>query len=186
MRLICSCHFLSKHLIDWNRLNQIKYLELQCHCGQFWIWKKCKIDYWYWHFFGFEEEMNYQNQSFENRISSDGFDFRNDKSDILMHKLKSCFLQFYVYYKILQFPWLQAFVWKIWKIFCKKKVMKKPCPTWPKNQKPKLLGTIIALYWFKMACYTCDSEVATIIQILHNCVKNPHNRCFFSRQLFTF
>ena len=30
-----------------------------------------------------------------------------------------------------------------------------------------------------MACYTCDSEVATIIQILHNCVKNPHNRCFF-------
>ena len=41
--------------------------------------------------------MNYQNQSFEIRISSDGFDFRNDKSDILMQKLKKFFFFNFMY-----------------------------------------------------------------------------------------
>ena len=43
----------------------------------------------------------------------------------------------------------------------------------------KMANYFFALYWFKMACSTCDSEVATIIQILHNCVKNPQQMFFF-------
>ena len=73
--------------------------------------------------------MNYQNQSFENRISSDGFDFRNDKSDILMHKLKKLFSSILCIFQDSSISVASSLCLKNLENLLQKKVMKKPCPT---------------------------------------------------------